>query len=63
MLSFEQFGITEEEKNIFLTAPNFLVGEQYEKFNAWYARQNNGCPCTKTPIETIKQFFNENTQA
>ena len=62
MLPFEQFGITEEEKSKFLTAPNFLVGEQYEKFNAWYARHKNTCSCVKTPIDVIKQFFNENTQ-
>lgn len=58
--TFEQFGITEEEKNIFLSSPNFLVGEQYEKFNSWYARHKGTCSCVKTPIETIKQFYDEN---
>ena len=62
MVGFEQFGITEEELNIFKNTPNFLVGEQYEKFNSWYARNNNLCGCIKTPIEQIKQFY-ENTKA
>ena len=57
MVTFEHFGITQEEVNIFKNSSNTLTGEQYEKFNSWYARNNNMCGCVKTPIEQIRQYY------
>lgn len=56
-MEFSQFGITEQEIKKFKSTPTLLNQEEYEKFNSWYARKIGTCSCVKTPIQTIKQYF------